>query len=424
MLYPQRMQRLRMVAACLALGACASQAPSDDGAVTSSDAIVAGHGGIAGPVIVHPTELVVQRAGNEALLTSAGKVLVGAPEHTEGNPSGFLRRVVSAAPRGSDQLTITTVEAALGEAITSGSIATRHTIGPDALRIVPKDNASGTPSSGGLDVSVGTTVLQSAHTTFHDPTNLLPIADFALDRSVTLTRAEVHFAPTIDLAIGIEGGNVDRLDAVARGALSGSFDLVIDTKASIDIDRNPLYHDTLVKHVRSPALSYTLFETEPYALPIQFIGFVPVVETVRFRVALECDIDLASQMHLETGATVESSAAFGVHYQDGQWTPAEAPTAKATPVFAMSGLGAAAGTCDLRTEVGFYLYDLAGPTLSLSPYVSFDVASAAGTGYPFTATPGIRGAFGGRVQVLGWQLLREDISLFDVRSATPITGTL
>ena len=417
------MQRFRLLVACLALGACASQASSDDGSVASDDALVSGHGGVVGPVIVAPTELVVQRAGNEALLAAAGKVLVGAPENTAGNPSGFLRRIVSVAPRGDDQLAITTVEAAIGDAITAGTVSTSHLLQPDALRIVPKDNASSSASSGGLDVSVGTTVLQSSHTAFHDPTNLLPIADFAFDRTVTLTHAEVHFAPTIDLAIGIHDGNVDQLDAVARGALSGSFDLVIDTKVSAEIDRNPLYHDTLVKQIRSPALSYTLFETAPYALPTQFIGFVPVVETVRFRVALECDVDLASQMHLETGAHVESSAAFGVHYKGGQWTPAEAPTAKATPLFAMSGLGAVAGTCDLRTEVGFYLYDLAGPTLSLSPYVTFDVANTSGS-YLFSATPGIRGAFGGRVQVLGWQLLREDISLFDTRSATLFTGTL
>ena len=51
------MKRLRILAACLALAACAAEA-SDEGAEFSSDALVEGHGGIKGPVQVEPEYVV------------------------------------------------------------------------------------------------------------------------------------------------------------------------------------------------------------------------------------------------------------------------------------------------------------------------------------------------------------------------------
>src|SRR4051794_2092132 len=86
----------RLLAASLILAACASSAESDDGVEISSDALVEGRGGVVGPVKVEATRLLINRQGNEALLGSAGRVLVGRPQGTPDNPAGFLRRVVSA----------------------------------------------------------------------------------------------------------------------------------------------------------------------------------------------------------------------------------------------------------------------------------------------------------------------------------------
>ena len=91
------LKRLRVFAACLTLAACASQeATADESADFSSDALVEGHGGINGNVKVEATRLVIARAGNEKMLESAGKVLVGAPQRTADNKFGFLRRATSA----------------------------------------------------------------------------------------------------------------------------------------------------------------------------------------------------------------------------------------------------------------------------------------------------------------------------------------
>src|SRR5690349_21359657 len=133
------MRRLRVLAACLTLAACASQEASDDGE-EGTNALVAGHGGIVGPVKVEPTRLVIQREGNEDLLQSAGRVLVGGPQDPETNPLGFLRRAVSAEVLADGHIAITTTEASIGDAVPSGDCYTNHELAPSSMRIVPMSN--------------------------------------------------------------------------------------------------------------------------------------------------------------------------------------------------------------------------------------------------------------------------------------------
>ena len=419
------MKRLGVLAACLILAACASQgaADGDEGVDFSSDALVEGHGGIKGNVKVEPTRLVIARVGNEALLNSAGRVLVGAPQATPDNRTGFMRRAKSASVIDGHRIAIETEEASLSEAVKTGSLRTSHDLVPAAIRLSPQSSDNASPARSGLDVRIGEKTVADLHLKFHDPTALLPVADFDIDRSVRLEHAEVHFQPSVDLSIGIRDGYVEHFDATAKGTLEASFALTIDTKTSIDIDRNRAYRETLRAHLRTPAIVVTLFETEPYILPAQWIGWVPVIETVRFRVVLECDIDLVSQMHVETGGSLQTTAAFGVNYRDGAWPALPAPTMEASPSLAMTRSGSVAGQCGIQTEVGFFLYDLAGPTLSVTPYVGFDVRPSSG-GFDFTASPGVRGALGGRLDVFGREFFRTDFPLFDVKTKTPFQGSV
>lgn len=418
------LKRLRVFAACLTLAACASQeATADESADFSSDALVEGHGGINGNVKVEATRLVIARAGNEKMLESAGKVLVGAPQRTADNKFGFLRRATSASVIDDGHIAIETEEASLSDAVKRGSLHTIHDLVPSAIRLSPQSNGNAAPAGSGLDITVGEKTLADVHTTFHDPTMLLPVSELQIDRTVRLDRAQVHFQPSVDLSIGIRDGQVDRFDANAKGTLEASFSLTVDTRTSIDIDRNRAYRETLKKHFRMPAISVTLFETEPYVLPVQWIGWVPVIETVRFRVLLECDVDVLAQTHLQAGASIKSTAAFGVIYQHGVWQPMPAATFEGKPRFAMTQSGSVGGQCGVRNEVGFFLYDLAGPTIAVTPYVGFDVSAGAG-GFDFSATPGLRADFGGRLNVFGHALLRTNFPVFDVKSNAPVTGHL
>lgn len=51
---------------------------------------------------------------------------------------------------------------------------------------------------------------------------------------------------------------------------------------------------------------------------------------------------------------------------NGEWKPAAEPTFDANPTLSMAHKGSIQGSCGVRTEVGFFLYDLAGPTLSVT----------------------------------------------------------
>jgi len=93
------------------------------------------------------------------------------------------------------------------------------------------------------------------------------------------------------------------------------------------------------------------------------------------------------------------------------------------PTLAMTRSGSVSGQCGIRTEVGFFLYDLAGPTLSVTPYVGFDVRASL-SGFDFTASPGVRGALGGRLNVFGREFFRTDFPLFDVKAKTPLQGSM
>lgn len=417
------MKRLRFLAACLTLAACASQEVSDDDAAEfSSDALVEGHGGIKGMVKVEPTRLVIAKAGNEALLESAGKVLVGGPQRSPDNSFGFLRRATSASVIDAGHIAIETEEASLVDAVKRGTLHTNHDLVPSAIRLSPQSNGNAAPSGSGLDISIGEKTIADVHVKFHDPTTLLPVSDFEIIRKVRLDHAQVRFQPTVDLSIGIRDAKIEHFDANAKGTLEASFALTVDTKTSIDIDRNRAYRDALKERFRMPPISFTLFETEPYTLPVQWIGWVPVIETVRFRVLLECDVDVLAQTHIETGASLKSTASFGVIYRNGAWQPMPAATFEGKPTFAMTQSGSIGGQCGVRNEVGFFLYDLAGPTISVTPYLSFNVAEGAG-GWDFSATPGLHAAFGGRLNVFGHEFLRTDFSVFDVK-AKPFTGHL
>lgn len=417
------MKRLRVFAACLTLAACASQeVGDDDGAGFSSDALVEGHGGIKGTVKVEPTRLVITRAGNERLLESAGKVLVGGPQRSPDNKLGFLRRATSASVLDDGHIAIETEEASLADAVKRGTLHTNHDLVPSSIQLTPQSNGNAAAAGAGLDITIGEKTLADVHVKFHDPTTLLPVSEFEIIRKVRLDRAQVRFQPAVDLSIGIRDGKVEHFDANAKGTLEASFALTVDTKTSIDIDRNRAYRDTLKERFRMPPISVTLFETEPYVLPMQWIGWVPVIETVRFRVLIECDVDVLAQTHIETGASLKSTATIGVIYQNGAWQPMPAATFEGKPTFAMTQSGSIGGQCGVRNEVGFFLYDLAGPTLSVTPYLGFSVAEGAG-GFDFSASPGLRAAFGGRLNVFGHELLRTDFSVFDVKGK-PYTGHL
>jgi hypothetical protein len=421
---------LTFAAAALLLAACASDENVErvqvaEGAIVANDKI-------AGPVRVDADRLILQRAGNESLLDELpGRTLVGAPDGTEANPVGFLRKALLAETVG-DEIVIATEPAELGDVITSGAV---HASIDPARPAESGAIGNGGPSGGdintlafggsgiGLDVTFPSMTLYEDHTTFNDPTGTLPVRGVDVRRSVTLTSGSLRFSPAIDLDLAFSRARLSRFTAIARGELAASFKVSFDVSASARLERNAPYRDHLRNTLRAPAIKKNLYQSPPHVLGVQFVGPVPVVETVRYRLVLECDLDLDASLHGEASLDLRSTAAFGATYRDGQWRSADTPSFSATPTVLFGQKGDISGSCGVRGEVGFYFYDLAGPTLALTPYVDYDVASS-GQEFSYNLVPGLRGTFGGRAQVLGREIIRGDISLFDVRSENPFRGTL
>jgi hypothetical protein len=421
---------LTFAGAALVLAACASDEGVEpvrvaEGAMVAKETIV-------GPVLVEADRLVIQREGNEMLLAQLpGKALVGAPDGTDANPVGFLRRALSADVVG-DEIVIATEPAALEDVLTSGALQARldparpaengalGTAGTGATDLSPLAFGGSLP---GVDYTFPSMTLYEDSTTFNDPTGVLSVRGVDIRRSVTLMSGSVRFNPTVELDLAFSRARLSRFTAIARGELAASFKVSFDMAASAQIDRNAPYRQHLRNTLRAPSIRKTLYQSPPQLLGVQFIGPVPVVETVRYRLTLECDLDLDVSLHGEASLDLRSTAAFGATYRDGTWRSADTPTLTATPAVSFARKGDISGACGVRGEVGFYFYDLAGPTLALTPYVDYDVASA-GDQFSYNLVPGFRGTFGGSAQVLGRELLRGDISLFDVRSGKPFRGTL
>jgi hypothetical protein len=404
------------VAAASLIGGCATDDGVDDVSV-ADDALVAGSG-ILGPVRVEADRIVLRRAGNEPILSvRPGTPLVGAPDDGGGNPEGFLRKAVNAEPQG-DEIVVVTEPGQLGDVIRSGTL--RTSFDPLATRSLTTQS---TPTGGtGIDYHFSPRTLLSQHANFRDPTGMLALRSFDIDRTVMLTGGHLRFTPSIETDLTIRRGRVDTFTAIARGELEASFALSFDMKTSVELDKNPGYRDALQRTLRAPALTANVYESPTQLIGVQWVGVVPVVETVRYRVVLECDLQMNSVMHGDASLEVRSRAAFGASYRGGEWKSVEQPSLTATPKFVLTRQGEIAGTCGLRGEVGLYFYDLAGPTLAITPYAVYDV-DRAGDAWAYTVSPGIRGTFGGRAQVLGWELLRRDLVLFDVRASTPLRGT-
>ena len=402
----------------LLVGSCA-QAPAEvEDPEIAADALVAGVG-LAGPVEVHDDRLVVPRMGNEALLdVRPGRVLVGGPRETRGSAAGFLRKATSSEADG-DRIVVRTEPAALTDLVRSGDVDTRGVL-EDPGAVSPR-TVGGSPSVG---IDIDDVSLLSVHASFKDPTpgGLLPLESFEIGRDVRIKHGHLRFRPSVTTSLAIRRGKLERFEAIARGELEASLDVMVDTKTNIDFDNNHAYEEKLRPYLRGTGLNVTLWESEPYVMPVQWIGVVPVIETVRVRIEVNCDVAMSAQMHAEASFRLRSAAAFGARFRNGEWSAAEAPTLDASSSYEMTRKGAFEGRCGLRGEVGFYFYDLAGPTLSLTPYLAFDTKRE-GDHWSYQVAPGIVGTFGGRLQVLGWELLRADVPLFDERSKTPLRGT-
>jgi hypothetical protein len=126
----------------------------------------------------------------------------------------------------------------------------------------------------------------------------------------------------------------------------------------------------------------TLF-TSQFALPVQFVGVVPIAETLKLTIDAHCKVSASGDAKATFGAKVKQRFNIGATFEGGQWTntsSVEAPHFEAA-VPTLTAAGTSTLTCDLTPKFALLFYDVIGPYVSVSPSASLFVMTS-GTANP------------------------------------------
>jgi hypothetical protein len=329
------------------------------------------------PVTVAADHLAMPLAGNESMLDrQPGDVLVS------GQGTGFLRKVVGVQTI-SDQIQIATEPAALTDAILEAVY--------DGEVRDSKADWSGPKFSG---------VFFAA-----DPIEVQGVGNAKL----TVTKGSISFDPSLDLALQMHHAHITKFDLVASGAFDAELGFHLETDGAAEI-----------KYVKD-------LWTSPSATFTQMIGPVPVVEVVEAIVGLEVNVSTEGQTSLDIGASAHSGVAVGSRYSAGTWQRVgdHSLTLHTDGPTLMTNNNVAAQV-KITVELHVQFYDLAGPYLSLEPYLQAEYTPADG----IKPSWGTEGVIGGQVNLLGAgddsRLLGIEASLFDFNCefGTPISECL
>ncbi len=321
----------------------------------------------ASRVILEPDRLaILDEVAGDLAAAHVGDVLLA---HA---PVPFLRKVIAIDDTG-PLLTFTTEPAALTDAILEGHM--------QSSRDLAGEQAAGSPD----ELIVGINALNFDFS----KTQVINEGDL----KVTINKGTVSFRPYVDLDLRVGWFGVDKFQAIVHGDLEATMGVSIVAAKNI-----------------SRSFSKTIWTSQPYVVT-QWIGFVPVVETVTVSLVLSGEAHAGVNATLDLGgANAKASLAAGAVYENGQWRGVATPSLEFSAYGPSATASASAGaSLQLTTRVDVKFYDVAGPYLTVGPYANAEVNN---TGW--SARVGMKGAFGGSVSVLGHNLASYNQQLFDV----------
>lgn len=290
-------------------------------------------------LVVAPASVELPRTGLDTL--GVGDIIISQ------QGEGFLRAIEGIETRG-DTLVLATRDAELGDAL--------------------------------IDAQLATSVGGGKADRYQLPAIHLSIADRQLlDNaaiSARIVNASLSFEPALDLDLDIEDRELEKFEMVMRGRVTGSIDLDITAR---DIEVGP---------------EIRLWESPP-AVFYQWIGPVPVVETVTTSVVLKLSAVARGQGRLRIDAGAIATMAGGIRYtaEDGWERVANLglDVHGSVPV-ASAGLEQVGVTAWLAARADVRLYGVAGPYVAAGPKVEITRDLGA---QKFNAKAGFHGATGG-----------------------------
>jgi hypothetical protein len=376
---PRHLIALIVVATCLA-GGCGNSEESQQRAEPPiiAERAFAITGAAADKAVVEPGRLTFPLAGNEGLLDKKpGDILVGDRQTTPGakNPYGFIRKVKTVTQQG-DQIVVETDFASITDAIQRGHVSQQVDFPATTPQgfLSPKD--TGGLAGGQIDVTG--TVLNA----------------FSGGAKAKVSQGHLAFNPKMDIGIDIDWFKVKEFHAIASGKLDMALAVELTATAAAKGE-----------------VELPVFEAPPYPLPPQFIGPIPVVETLNFSVALVCSLTEQGESSVNVGASSTTSVSLGARYQNGSWSKVATESFSWAPIGPdLTGKVGIEIKCALQPELALMFYDVVGPYLSMGPYAAFSLSVPP---CEWEIKAGIEGNAGGKVEILEYTLAQLELKLFD-----------
>jgi hypothetical protein len=314
-----------------------------------------------------------------------------------GNSTGFLRKFASSQVQG-DRLVVTTTPATLTDVVSDGSA--QHTFS------VPTSASS---------IDLGRTTLTSVSVDLSTVDPALAGNTFSLD--VTLDEAHLGFQPDLDFSMAFADGKLSALHMATSGSLSASMGVDVDARVT-----GTLLDDGLAAlgHY-SPSIKQRLWSSPVWNLPTQWIGLVPVEESVQMYLTAKCSVSLQGFTggELQAHATASGTATIdgGIDYDGSNWTTTDGSDFAGNGTLTVASGATEALFCQVIPSLAIRFYDVAGPELGVGAGLDFSVQQPAAnqgsaTGPTWTASPELRATVQGDVTVLGYNAALGPFTLY------------
>jgi hypothetical protein len=406
------MRRVFLLLVALGAAACAAPAESPAEETDEADVQIAAGVFVANPRETSGAEVADGRLrfplADAARLRALepGTVLVGARGQSK-NPDGFLRRVSKITIEG-DALVVETTPATITDAILRGQLRASN-----GARSIDTELSANKVGKIDLDVS-GQSLFENEDV----------VRGRSFRESIRFESGRFTSSPTVEVDLRIANGRVSRFVAKVEGNLDASLKAIARVGADGEVDDAMLAE----LHAKKHEVRKVLYESKRLPLPTFNVGNVPVSPSVKLTLALRCELAFGGPLVATAGVEAKSFVRMGGVYANGAWGAPIQSEFDIRPTFAMERAGEIDARCALEANAELFAFGESGVTMSVAPYLDFEVAKPAGE-KPGTAAAflsyrveaGATGSMRGTSPVFGVPDL--DRELVSWKGAQPLTGT-
>ena len=340
-----------------------------------------------------------------------GTVFVGARGDADGkNPDGFLRRIVSVRTEG-DTLVITTTPATLTDAIVSGSV-----------------HASSSGTSFDSELRAGRDLkldLDFSNEVLFENVDEVETANGTtrFTETIRFDQAKLFARPSVDVNLRIKGGKASRFLAKVEGQLDAS----INARAEVQAEGVVSDEALAALRERKHHVEKVLYKSKRIPLPTFAVGRVPVSTAVELSVIMKCDLAFGGPLVARAGVEAKSYVRLTAVQEEGAWAPPTSSDFDIRPSFSIDRGSDVDARCALEASAELSAYGTSGVTMTVAPYVDFDVKSSAldknvfiaATTATWSVTAGATGAMRGSADVFGVSALDQSLAEW---KAEPLRG--